>query len=254
MNLSRPKKIIYSGFVIGLALGVVVFWRFDRLTVETEKNLPAPVDYQARPQSPPPEADGGPPPAAALPAEINLDIPFTAQAPFKVWDEEHEDFCEEATLVMAASYLSGHTIPSPEYVDAEMYKIKVFEEQRFGYWKSTTAEETAVILKEYYGLKNIAVVYDPKLADIKQALARGQAVIVPAAGRQLGNPNFTGAGPLYHMLVIKGYTKEGQVITNDPGTRKGADYIYDIEVIMNAIHDWNGGEVNMGRAVAIVAG
>jgi len=75
---------------------------------------------------------------------------------------------------------------------------------------------------------------------------------VPAAGRELGNPNFTDPGPLYHMLVVRGYT-ENNFITNDVGTRKGENYQYKYDVLMNAIHDWNGGDVNNGQRVVIVA-
>ena len=56
------------------------------------------------------------------------------------------------------------------------------------------------------------------------------------------------------MLIIKGYTKEGNFITNDPGTRRGADFIYSPGVLMNAIHDWNGGDVDNGKKVMIVVG
>jgi hypothetical protein len=74
------------------------------------------------------------------------------------------------------------------------------------------------------------------------------------AGRQLGNPNYKQPGPLYHMLVIKGYKKNGDFITNDSGTRKGADYIYQADVIMQAMHDWNGGKVKTGKKVMLIVG
>ena len=61
-----------------------------------------------------------------------------------------------------------------------------------------------------------------------------------------------GDGPLYHMLVVKGYTKDGTIITNDPGTRRGADFLYDPDALFNAVHDWNGGNVNEGAKVMVV--
>ncbi len=67
----------------------------------------------------------------------------------------------------------------------------------------------------------------------------------------LGNPNFSGEGPLYHALVLKGYT-ETTFVTNDPGTRLGADYQYDFDTIMTAMHDWNGGGVENGAKVVVV--
>ncbi len=54
------------------------------------------------------------------------------------------------------------------------------------------------------------------------------------------------------MLVLRGYTKDGYVITNDPGTKRGAQYAYRWSVLLNAIHDWNGGDVENGEKVVIV--
>ncbi|KKR45570.1 MAG: hypothetical protein UT82_C0026G0013, partial [Parcubacteria group bacterium GW2011_GWB1_40_14] len=87
---------------------------------------------------------------------------------------------------------------------------------------------------------------------IKRELAAGNPIIVPAAGRELGNPYFTSPGPLYHMLVIRGYTSDDKFITNDPGTRRGEEYTYKFDILMNAIHDWNGGDVINGKKVIIV--
>lgn len=187
-------------------------------------------------------------------SEINLAVPFTVQAPNANWDEIHQEFCEEASVLMAVSYIKGWDIPNAEVADQKMFEIKTFEEKRFGYYKDTTAEETAEIIREFYGVKNVKVVHDPTIEDIKKALNERKVIIVPAAGRQLGNPYFRQPGPLYHMLVIKGYTKEGNFITNDPGTRHGADFIYAPDVLMNANHDWNGGDVNNGRKVVIIVG
>ncbi|MDP3696509.1 MAG: C39 family peptidase [Candidatus Taylorbacteria bacterium] len=189
-----------------------------------------------------------------IPDTINLAVPFTVQAPNANWDEVHQEFCEEASVLMAASYIKGWDIPNADIADRKMFEIKTFEEQRFGYYKDTTAEETATILREFYGIDKVKVIYEPTTLDIKKALADGKAVLAPAAGRQLGNPYFRQPGPLYHMLVIKGYTKESNFITNDPGTRRGADYIYSPNILMNAIHDWNGGDVEHGRKVIIIVG
>jgi hypothetical protein len=189
-----------------------------------------------------------------LPAEVNLKVPFTSQAPSQNWDATHEEFCEEASMLMAASYFKDQTIDGPKDAESKLQAIKSFEIKRLGYFKDTTAEETAEILREYFQISDVNVVYNPTAVDIKTALADKKVVIVPLAGREIGNPNFTPPGPLYHMLLIKGYTQKGEFITNDPGTRKGADYIYKEEVIMNAIHDWNGGKVETGKRVMIIVG
>jgi len=41
------------------------------------------------------------------------------------------------------------------------------------------------------------------------------------------------------MVVIIGYN-EKEFIVQDVGTRKGDHYIYNAQVLFNAIHDWSG--------------
>jgi len=186
--------------------------------------------------------------------EVNLDIPFTSQAPNQNWVLPYKEFCEEASVLMIMSYINRQLISTHDYASQKMLEIKEFEEKRFGYYQDTNAEETATIIKEFYKYNKVKVVYDPTVEDIKKALNEGKAVIMPAAGRMLGNPYFQVPGPLYHMIVIKGYTKTGNFITNDPGTRHGADFIYAPDVLMNANHDWNNGDVENGRKVVIIVG
>lgn len=189
---------------------------------------------------------------APLPKEFNLKVPFTTQAPDANWDADHEEFCEEASALMVARYWQDRPITGTADAEQALQQIKKWEVDTFGYFKDTTAEEVARALREFYEFADVEVLYDPAVTDIKREVAAGHPVIVPAAGRELGNPNFKQPGPLYHMLVVKGYTSDGRFITNDPGTRKGADYVYDADVIMNAMHDWNGGDVANGQKAIIV--
>lgn len=190
-----------------------------------------------------------------LPAEVNLAIPFTPQAPHGNWEDPYGEFCEEASILMAARFMEGQTIASPEAADQAMLAIQDYEEQRFGYYKDTNVAETAIILREYLNQPNVQIIENPTVQDIKQAVAAGKPVIVPAAGRQLGNPYFTGEGPLYHMYVVKGYTKDGKFIVNDPGTRRGADFLYDQSTVMNSMHDWRTDrQIELGRKAIIVVG
>ena len=45
----------------------------------------------------------------------------------------------------------------PEFAEEKMLEIKAFEEKRFGYYKDTTAEETAIILREMYKIEKVTV-------------------------------------------------------------------------------------------------
>ncbi len=182
----------------------------------------------------------------ALPAEFNLAVPFTPQAPHANWDLPYQEACEEASAYMVSMYFQGESsgLISADVADAAILELVQFEEDYFGYYLDTTAEETAQFIDLFYGL-GAYVVEDPSVEDIKVQIAAGRPVIVPAAGRELGNPFFSGEGPLYHMLVIKGYA-DGIFIVNDPGTYRGENYVYSIDAIMNAMGDWNNGDPASG--------
>jgi hypothetical protein len=206
----------------------------------------------------PPQPDEEQEQAKPLPSSVNLPVPFTSQAPHANWDDVHEETCEEASVYMAYLFAKGenqYKIPA-DTAEAELQRIIAWEMEIFGYFKDTTAKETALILTEFYGLKDVTVSSDVTIVTIKKALASGKVVVVPAAGQDLGNPNFTPPGPPYHMLVIKGYTSDGRFITNDPGTRKGENYVYSEQTLIDAIHDWVGDKalIRTGPKAMIVVG
>ncbi|MFA6132204.1 MAG: C39 family peptidase [Patescibacteria group bacterium] len=188
-----------------------------------------------------------------MPVEFNLAVPFTSQAPLANWDVVHEDACEEAAIYMVNAFYEGWPAGKidPNQADIDLLKIVDYEKALFGFFESTTAAQTAVLAEQMYGYERVEVIEDPTVEDLKAHLVAGRPVIILAAGRMLGNPNFTGEGPLYHALVLKGYTKT-TFVTNDPGTRLGADYQYSFDTIMEAMHDWNGGDVLNGAKVVVV--
>lgn len=263
MAKKRNKIILLVTILISIVVaGALLYLKRDDLSrIRERAMLPEAKPYQAstlpataaaRATSTPLAAKPG---SAKVPAEINLAVPFTPQAPYGHWVPPYKEFCEEASVLMAVSYLKGEALPTAADADQKMLAIKAFENKRFGYYEDTTAAETAVILREYYKIERVALVENPSTDDFKSALAKGKLVIMPAAGRLLGNPYFTPPGPLYHMLVIKGYTAQGKFITNDPGTRRGADFLYSPATLLNAMHDWRpDGQVELGRKVVIIVG
>ena len=222
--------------------------RAPETVLPTKEVVPVPVKEEKAPISTPTETP--------LPSEVNLKIPFTSQAPHQNWSEPYKEFCEESSVLMVQSYVKNQPIANADDADAKMLAIRDFELKRFGYHEDTTAEETAAILKEFYGMDKVEVVANPTLLDIKAALAGGRAIILPLAGRRIGNPYYHQPGPLFHMLVVKGYTKKGDLITNDPGTRRGADFIYKADVLLDALSDWNHrtNDIAPERKVMIVVG
>lgn len=267
-----PKKsktlvrliVIFAALLV-IVLGVTFLWakRHDVQRSVERASLPSAVPYATPRTTPPavatpkPRTTTTPVPRTTptLPQQANLAVPFTVQAPNANWDEAHGEFCEEASVFMAMSYVLNQDIPTPEFADQKMLAIKAFEEERFGYYKDTTIEETAVIFREHYDYNKLQIIENPTVNDLKHAVAQGQLVVVPAAGRMLGNPYFQQPGPLYHMFVIKGYTADNKFIVNDPGTKRGADFLYTEEVLMNAIHDWRDDrQIELGKKVVLIVG
>ena len=198
--------------------------------------------------------DASPTSDSTLPTTFNLAVPFTPQAPFANWDLPYQEACEEASAYMVYMYYQGEPsgLINPNDADEAIWELVDFQNDLFGDYLDTTADETRQFIDLFYNL-TVIVEEDPTVELIKEEIAAGRPVIVPAAGRELGNPFFSGDGPLYHMLVIKGYT-EDQFIVNDPGTKRGQDYVYDIDVLMSAIGDWNDGDpANGAKRVILLA-
>ncbi|MBP7114224.1 MAG: C39 family peptidase [Candidatus Peribacteraceae bacterium] len=194
-----------------------------------------------------------PPPSTSIRASVNWDVPFTSQAPLGKWEEPYKEACEEASVLMVMRYFQGRPIGSPEEADKDIVQL-VHVNEALGFSVDDTAAEIIELLNDQDPSLYALLLHDPTVQDIKKVLSEGSLVIVPAAGQQLGNPYFTPPGPVYHMLVIRGYTEDGYVITNDPGTKRGEGYAYKWELLMSAIHDWNGGDVENGGRVVVVVG
>ena len=187
----------------------------------------------------------------ALPENLNLAVPFLSQAPKKNWEMPYQEACEEASMIMVDAFYRGRTTAfAPEEGDRAILDLVAFEEAR-GKSPDLTAAEVREIASAKWGYDVVVTsTVTPDL--VKRALANGYPVILPADGRRLENPNFRNGGPPYHMLVIKGYVGNERWITNDPGTRLGADFIYRYPHLLTVARDWNGGNVPQGTPVLIV--
>ncbi|MCD4761008.1 C39 family peptidase [bacterium] len=168
---------------------------------------------------------------------INLDIPFTSQAPTANWDQPFQDACEEASILMVDYYYQNKKFPSKEEVEGILLEMVAWQEENWqGHYNLPIAKvaEYTVATLDY----QIEVIENLTAEKIKNFLNQGIPVVVPADGHKLNNPNFSGDGPDYHMLLIKGYV-DNKFITNDPGTRNGADFVYTSQNLMESIFDWD---------------
>lgn len=201
------------------------------IEVELEPSSEAQIDFETEPIK-----EEGIIQEVKLPRKAYIEVPFVVQAPHANWDNPYQEACEEASVIMVDYFLRGSDIDADQ-ANREILQLTTWEEAHH-YKYDVNLDELATIVEEYYQYKT-RISDNVTVESIKHEIAKGNPVIIPAAGRELGNPNFSGEGPWYHMLVVTGYNSN-YFYTNDPGTKKGHDYKYRHKTLVNAIHDWTG--------------
>ncbi len=170
-----------------------------------------------------------------------LDVPFICQAPFQTKENwvYHEESCEEAAFLQVHYYLEGITEVDPQKAHETILDMIAWQKDNFGEHKDLYANDMKLFIRDYYGYKaeDIEIIYDADIIEIKKAISSGYPVIVPIMGDVLQNPYYPYPG--YHMLTVIGYTPE-KIITNDVGTKNGADFSYSYEKFMKATKEAGG--------------
>ncbi|MFA5184030.1 MAG: C39 family peptidase [Patescibacteria group bacterium] len=182
--------------------------------------------------------------AASLPENIDIAVPFTAQAPLGEWrDVRQQDGCEEAVAAMAMAWVGGEKDIAKADWRLRILILSTFENKKYGEYRDVAlADMVAWLFNDYFRYQKVAVKTVASAADIIKELEKGNLVLTPMDGRLLKNPYYTEPGPERHMILIKGYDyKAKQFITNDPGTRRGEGYRYKEEVLFRAIRDYQTG-------------
>jgi hypothetical protein len=185
-------------------------------------------------------------------ASVNWDVPFTPQAPTGDWTPPFNEACEEASALMVLRFFAQRDIPSPEEAEADIRGLALVNADVLGYPIDQTVSQLKDLLLHEAPSLRVELRMDPAIDDLKDALSRESLIIVPAVGRALHNPYFRTPGPVYHMLVLRGFTKDGYVITNDPGTKHGEQFVYPWNTVMQAIHDWDPDDVTHGARVVMI--
>lgn len=185
-----------------------------------------------------------------LPKQLNIEMLFYTQAPHSNWDYPWQEACEEASVLLVANLLLNMNLGLEDY-NTELLRLVDWEMGYFGAYEHTDVYQTAEMLQVNYGLESV-LHQDPTFEEIQEILASGNLIIAPFAGKLLGNPNFRNGGPVYHMLVIKGYNADTmQIVTHDVGTRNGSNYVYSWSVIENALHSWHDADILLGEKTII---
>lgn len=176
------------------------------------------------------------PPSSSIPNSLNLKAAFYAQAPTGNWDYPWQEACEEASVLLIANEYFNHQWTSAQF-NQQILNMVDWENKTFGDYKHTTMAQTNQLINELLNLQT-KIHENPTLDSIKKILAEGHFIVLPLAGKELGNPYFSNGGPVYHVVVAKGYTKDNQIITHDVGTKRGENYVYDWATIDAALHDY----------------
>jgi len=175
--------------------------------------------------------------AKPLPDVINLEVPFFPQAPDADWGMPWQEACEEASITLAYHFYSEEPL-TKERFKSDILGLVDWQNEHFGAYEHSTVEQTAQMLEGYFGFTDYRIIQGVSLEVLKKELAAGHIIVAPFAGRMLNNPYYSGDGPYFHMMIIKGYD-EKNFITNDVGTRRGANFIYPYTLLMDALHDYD---------------
>lgn len=232
--------MVMVGFSVGIAYAFFQKEQTNNQPIVTGNQTPS----QPLPQPSNPNNGESP-----LPNKVLLKVPFYPQAPFAVWDDIHNETCEEASLLMVRDYYLNRSMDLEE-LDQDILNFINYQTDR-GYKYDITLKQLVDLAKVYYQFSGARIINDPTIDEIKKELAANRPVILPASGRLLENPNFRSPGPLYHMVVIKGYDSRG-FITNDPGTRNGNGFRYSYNNLMSSNRDWNPVDINKGARRILV--
>jgi hypothetical protein len=172
-----------------------------------------------------------------LPKELNFEMTFYAQAPFGNWDYPWQESCEEASILLIVNEYQDKNWTREEF-NQQILDLVEYEKKVYGQYEHQTAQDIKEILKNRYGLESV-IINNPSFEDVQKTLNKGHLIIMTFAGKKIGNPNYKNGGPIYHAMVIKGYKEGNKIITEDVGTRNGADYVYPWTTLYNALHDWS---------------
>ena len=174
--------------------------------------------------------------------KMRQSVPFIVQAPHAQWDDpQYQDACEEASIIMAQAWVDGENHVSRNDAEDRLKELFEHEKDFFGDVVDTSISDTARFFSEHYG-RDVSIKENVSMEDLYDILVQGDIIIAPTNGKWLENPHFSNGGPQRHMLVIVGFDrKNGEFITNDPGTRVGRGYKYKDSILYNAIRDYQTG-------------
>lgn len=179
-------------------------------------------------------------------------IDFVPQSPFATWELPFKEACEEASFIMAQSFFLDENLDKYKMKEKIIDVVK-WQEDNLGKSIHTNIDESNRIAQEFYHFKT-QIVYNPTIEDLQSYIEKGFVIWVPTAGQELQNPYFKPPGPYYHTVLIIGFN-EDNFIVHDPGTKRGAYFEYEKNLLLDAIHDYDENDIfSAQKAVLVLEG
>jgi hypothetical protein len=248
--ISRNKKIVWTIVIVAflVAAGVVIWkqpWKRLKVAqvekeqeeilrsfeVEEVKNV-TPVNTPSTTENEPETIEE--PEEVVIKDKVLLDVQFIPQGPIDPGAAHwalHKESCEEAAALMAHNFAIGRTITMQQAND-EIFELVDWQVAEFGNEHDIYAEEVTQMLQGFYGHKDVQILENATIDDLKRELSQGFPVIVPSIAKYLHNPRYYDQD--YHMFLIVGYTQD-KIIAHDNGTTWGENYPYPYDDFMQAL-------------------
>ncbi len=178
----------------------------------------------------------------AILSEVDLDVPYTNEAPDDNWTGPWKNACEESSMAMVEKFYLGQA--SMTVVEAKAFMQMMFDKQNKIYGSNSDSDSvrTNRLINEFSSYSSF-IKDNPTIDDIKKEINNRRPVITLHYGFDLKNKNipFLSTGSSYHMMVVVGYDDiKKEFITNDPGDRKdGKNHRYGYDLFMKTLHDFD---------------
>lgn len=180
-----------------------------------------------------------------LPKEKEIDVKFYSQFPLDIttwikYNEPYQNFCEESSLLNWYYHIILKEPTLKEY-NKDLLKLKELEDLLFEWWyKHTSLEDTLKLLIAFQDNQKVfwKIVENPTIQIIKENINKWNLIIVPLYWKWLSNNLFRNWWPIYHNLIIKGYT-EKNFITNEVWVSKWDWFMYKQSELMENIHNYD---------------
>jgi hypothetical protein len=143
-------------------------------------------------------------------------VPYSTQAPFGEWnDPRQQDGCEETSIVMAWMWANDISF-TPDEIRMYITQMSDYENHFYGYYRDSSATDTANLMTAYFGHLNVRVNYNISVKDIKSALDNNELVITPINPRVISTTQYN-RYTTNHTVVVVGYDDaDGTMIIHDP--------------------------------------